>query len=567
MLCQSCSLKNAPVSLFLRSGNRCFHRRQFTSLGLGDSNYTRFMHVPRILRQRFEELGATEFFPSAEADEVDGIETTIDKWTAALWPALQKALTHVDTAAATPAAAAAAVSVPALTMSTRPPAHGPFPYLAADVVIDAPAPLPQPRVAITLVEDASTTAAVLATEALGPAPAALAYRDPAGQYSLEKPFYAVVTEVRVLTASGSDRRVIHVGLDVTGAGLAYGPGDAIAVGVENAPDVVEAVLRRLGWEGGHVATAAPREEGSTAPLLPHIPFPCSLRKALAVGCDLSGPVRKTLLRLLAEHCSDAEERNTLLFLSSRGGREAFREQIEGAQATLLDLLLRFPSCQPPLAELLDALPPLQTRYYSITCAPVERPETVEVALSVVTYVFSFAFSFLFLFSLLLETKASLKKSGKKGNLTEPLLSFFLNAPSSPPPLPTAEKPPPTAPNAASPPTFSTAPPPPQLERFPSSSSRPRTSAPRVTLPFPGSSSARAPASPPSAPSSKTGGRVSPPRPAPSPAPAPCTLAAAAPTRTACTRTIGRPSVGTGLCPATTWPTAARTRARKCTSSI
>ena len=45
------------------------------------------------------------------------------------------------------------------------------------------------------------------------------------------------------------------------------------------------------------------------------------------ACDITGVPRKSLLRLLAEHCADADEQQRLLLLCSRGGRDAYNAQV------------------------------------------------------------------------------------------------------------------------------------------------------------------------------------------------------------------------------------------------
>lgn len=587
----------------------------FTILGLGDSNYTRFMHVPRGFKSRFLELGAEIFYPCVEADEVDGLEATVDPWVDQLWGPLMKlarpggkatnvpgeakattATATTTTTAATPPTAAAStplqpptpptqpavtpsspdlpvaspamttpgvlnqaqgsgtargvvsaspiavtangvkaaipsdpqvgVAPPALspktsvvgtptefasadnpklvedskpssgqddeqqTSSSRPPPPAPSSHIvsesdkkepmgklsmdgvspgspsgtplasrqnpsgSAQEIINGEAPgsangsafsaeaktsplrfltdLPRISPETSDPGPSATTEATYgsvpptpkqhssagagledgfapegvdltgvpalppcrvrliwtgnsmsASEEERPTVEQLFYRDPEGTYSAQKPFWARVTEARYMTAPWSTRRVIHMEVDIKDSGIQYQAGDAIGVLPENSPEVVEKLLKRLGVDGNRVFKVEGLGDGGSTSLLAHIPWPCSARVALTYGCDVTSVPRKSLLRTMAEYCTDERDKRTLLYFTSRAGRDAYSREMLEEPPSLLDLLTRFPSCMPPLDVLMDVLPPLQPRMYSITTSPLESPQKVQVCFTVV----------------------------------------------------------------------------------------------------------------------------------------------------------------------------------------
>uniref|UniRef100_A0A7S0RB52 Methionine synthase reductase n=1 Tax=Chlamydomonas leiostraca TaxID=1034604 RepID=A0A7S0RB52_9CHLO len=511
----------------------------FTVLGLGDSNYTRFMHVPRTIRSRLMDMGATIFYPTAEADEVDGVENTVDPWSDGLWGPLKKVATgglaaiepvhdpkvEAKAAAAAAAAKADAAKGPAASAAARrksveakdaagaavgnssskalePPAPavppGPPDALAASALkaaaaeaaavagstgaagapaangdaaaaagaaaagdasthsdsttplatprggrrasmeggatarrssMDkppsrmgakpisvqfpkreetvvarkdeqgyglnlglalvgadlkgAPAPLPL-RIKVATEKDNDAAMRVRAAESAHPSKQALAHRDPAGMYSAEAPYWSTVSDARYETAFWSDRKVLHLQLDLGNSGMRYEAGDAIGVLPCNSHDLVVNTLKQLKLSPDTVVHVKPLE-GGTSPV-PHIPAAATLAFIFERCVDITGAAsRKSVLRMLAEHCHNPSQKRTLTYFTARAGRDAYAHEILEHQPSLVDLLQRFDACAPPLDALLDALPALQPRLYSITNSPAQDPTRAQVALSVVRF--------------------------------------------------------------------------------------------------------------------------------------------------------------------------------------
>ncbi|WP_439613862.1 sulfite reductase subunit alpha [Reyranella sp.] len=183
-------------------------------------------------------------------------------------------------------------------------------------------------------------------------------------FSRDRPALATLVDAHPLNRNGSEKDVRHVVLDLSASDVTYEAGDSLGVFARKNPQLVQAVLDRLGATGEEMV-------GVDHEALP-------LRQALLSKVDIARPSDECML-FLANRAFDGEEALKLQALAAGEGPP------ELAEADLLDLLHAFPSVSPSLPGLLKSLDRLQPRLYSIASSPKAHPREVHLTVSAVRW--------------------------------------------------------------------------------------------------------------------------------------------------------------------------------------
>lgn len=193
-------------------------------------------------------------------------------------------------------------------------------------------------------------------------------------------FSAKVHHARELTKAGAEKRTYHFDLDVTeypaeSGDVDFVVGGAIGVQAPNSEEMVNEIFDLLNIPN-HVRDKHMIMNTTTGrwPTIWGDDKPRELittRRELLTWCSdvQSYPPTKSLLRLLAEYATAPNEKKILLYLSSAQGQAAFCDLRTGPHITIAQLLIAFPSSQPPLPHLLSVLNTLMPRFYSLSQDP------------------------------------------------------------------------------------------------------------------------------------------------------------------------------------------------------
>ena len=161
-------------------------------------------------------------------------------------------------------------------------------------------------------------------------------------------------------------------------GLTYRCGDYLAILPQNHPEVVDRLVRRLQLRGDSVvALHAARAAAAALPL----DRPMALRELLTRYVELSTPATRRDVQALADKNVCPPHRAHLTALAGDAAR--YQTEILDKRVSVLDLLEQYASCDVSLAQVLEMLPIMRLRTYSVASSPRVSPSLCAMTVSVV----------------------------------------------------------------------------------------------------------------------------------------------------------------------------------------
>ncbi|KAL2672861.1 hypothetical protein Neosp_013577 [[Neocosmospora] mangrovei] len=198
-----------------------------------------------------------------------------------------------------------------------------------------------------------------------------------GPFNTHNPYIAPVAKSLELL-SGTNRNCLHLDIDIKGSGLTYQTGDHIAVWPMNAAKEVEEFLHVIGLEGQNdtVVHIEPIDSTTKVPF----PTPTTFDTIVRYRLEICAPVSRQFLNRLVAFAPNKASETELCKLSQ--DRTYFHERV-GKMHYNLSRALNIASggekwAKIPFSLLIEGLPKLQPRYYSISSSSLVQPDTISI---------------------------------------------------------------------------------------------------------------------------------------------------------------------------------------------
>ncbi|CCK68918.1 NADPH--hemoprotein reductase KNAG_0B04840 [Huiozyma naganishii CBS 8797] len=197
-----------------------------------------------------------------------------------------------------------------------------------------------------------------------------------GPFSHNYPYLAPITTTFELFAKGNDRNCIHSEFDISGSNLKYSTGDHLGVFASNPTEKVDQFLRVLSLDANRVCELRPLDATTKVPF----PSPTTIEAAVRYYLEITGPVSRQFFSMLVQYAPTETTKQKLLDLSK--DKDLFASEITSKYFNIADALSYLSHGEPwttvPWSFLIENIPRLQPRYYSISSSALSEKQTIHI---------------------------------------------------------------------------------------------------------------------------------------------------------------------------------------------
>ncbi|GLE06287.1 hypothetical protein PINS_up015534 [Pythium insidiosum] len=191
---------------------------------------------------------------------------------------------------------------------------------------------------------------------------------------------ARLVENRRLTAADWTQDVRHLTFALDGSAIEY-PAGAIAVIYPENTHGIDELLAYVGVNGDAVVSITSADGSPQTDL----PSPTTIRQLFTKYLDIQGTPRRSFFERLSLYASDDEEKEKLVEIASPEGVDLLYDYCIREKKTYVEVLLDFPSVRVPLDVLVQIIPRLQPRSYSISSSSLAFPGQVHLTVAIVSF--------------------------------------------------------------------------------------------------------------------------------------------------------------------------------------
>jgi len=315
---------------------------KFSVFGLGNKTYEHFNKMGKFVDSRLEELGAKRVYELGIGDDDANLEDDFITWKEAFWAAVCEEFN---------------ISASSEDFNTRQYEH-------------------------KVLQDGDYKPEKLYTGEVARLRSYITQRPP---FDVKNPYMAPIKVNRNIHNSGSGRHCMHIEVDIEGSRIRYDAGDHVAIYPKNNEELVNKLGSLLNIDMDQVFTLNNLDEDSSK----KHPFPCptTYRTALSHYVEVTALPRTHILKEMAVYTSDPDERAKLELMcgTTAEGKSLYQSWVVDSSRHIAHILEDLPSCKPPVDHILELLPRLQPRFYSIASSAKLHPNSVHVCGVVVEY--------------------------------------------------------------------------------------------------------------------------------------------------------------------------------------